>query len=263
MGRSHRQVPRHHQPRVNPDPHRELHPPGHCQACIHLRQGSHDPQPGPHRPLGVVVVGLRIAKADERPITQELGDIASIAGHHCGTGLQIGLEHGAVVFGVQLAGERRRVHEVAKQQRDLAPLSVGCPGKGCGGGILGGRLVREVGACRGSREAGGRRGRVVTDLDRGHHAIPMPAHCANILVRRAAIPQRFAHLHDVRVEPHIPDKLPRPQGLQQLLFAHQPVMLRDEVGQHLEHFGAQRDQTRRGAAHSAVYRGGMGQKYSA
>ena len=64
----------------------------------------------------------------------------------------------------------------------------------------------------------------------------------NILVRRAAIPQRFAHLHDVGVEPHIPDKLPRPQGLQQLLFAHHPVMLRDEVGQHLEHFGAQRDQ---------------------
>ena len=61
-------------------------------------------------------------------------------------------------------------------------------------------------------------------------------------VGRAASPQRFAHLHDVRVEPHIADKLPRPQGLQQFLFAHHPIMLRYEVGQRLEHFGAQRHQ---------------------
>jgi len=79
-------------------------------------------------------------------------------------------------------------------------------------------------------------------LDWGYKAIPLPAHRAQPLVGRAAIPQHFAHLHDVRVEPHIPDKLPRPQGLQQFLFAYHPVMLRHEVGQHLEHFGAQRDQ---------------------
>ena len=80
---------------------------------------------------------------------------------------------------------------------------------------------------------------VVAHLDWGHKAIPLPAHGAQILVGRAAISQRFAHLHDVRVEPHIADKLPRPHGLQQFLFTHDPVMPRHEVGQHLEHFGAQ------------------------
>jgi hypothetical protein len=67
---------------MNPDPYRELDPPGLRQARIRLRQGLHDPQPGSYRLLGIIVMGLEIAKAHERSITQELGDIAPEAGNH-------------------------------------------------------------------------------------------------------------------------------------------------------------------------------------
>jgi hypothetical protein len=70
-----------------------------------------------------------------------------------------------------------------------------------------------------------------------HKAIAVPAHSANKLIRRVAIAQRFADCHNVTIEAHIPDKLPRPQLLEQFLLAHDPRMLRQQIGQHLKHLG--------------------------
>src|SRR2546422_6016921 len=72
--------------------------------------------------------------------------------------------------------------------------------------------------------------RLVPHRDRDHHAIAVPAYRAHKLVGRAAIAQRFADCHDVTVEAHIPDKLPRPYLLKQFLLAHDPLMLRQKVG---------------------------------
>ena len=65
-------------------------------------------------------MGLGIAEIDQQPIAEELGDIPLIAGDHLGGRLLIGPHHFAPVFGVELAGEHRRVHQIAEQYGELA-----------------------------------------------------------------------------------------------------------------------------------------------
>src|SRR5215831_5095502 len=67
-------------------------------------------------------MGLGVAKADEHPFAKELFDIPPKTGDHLGASLHIGPEHIAEVFGIQSPRERRRLHQVAKHYRELAPL---------------------------------------------------------------------------------------------------------------------------------------------
>ena len=113
-------VTHHHQPGMDAQAHGQVHPPLLRQAGIELAQGLHDPQPGPHRPLGVIFVGQGVAKVDEQAIAEVLGDMPLKAGDHLGTGVLIGPHHLAQVFRVELAGERGRVHQVTEQHGELA-----------------------------------------------------------------------------------------------------------------------------------------------
>src|SRR5262245_40063092 len=65
-------------------------------------------------------MGLRVAKVDQEPIPQILGDMAAIALNHLGTRRLVGTHHLAVVFGVKLTGQARGVHEVAEHDGELA-----------------------------------------------------------------------------------------------------------------------------------------------
>ena len=50
------------------------------RACVRrvLRpQSLHDPQPSPHRPLGVIFMGAGVAEVDEQSIAEILRDMAS------------------------------------------------------------------------------------------------------------------------------------------------------------------------------------------
>jgi hypothetical protein len=89
-----------------------------------LSHGLHHPQPGPHRPLGVIFVRQGVAKVDEQPIAEILGDMPLITGDDLGTGVLIGPHHLAPVFGVELTGEHGRVHQVTEQHGELAALGV-------------------------------------------------------------------------------------------------------------------------------------------
>jgi hypothetical protein len=50
--------------------------------------------------------------------------MALILPNDLGGGLLVGADHGAQVFGVELAGERRGAHQVTEQHRELAAFGL-------------------------------------------------------------------------------------------------------------------------------------------
>ena len=79
-------------------------------------------QPRPHRPLGIVLVRLRIAEIDEHAVAHVLRDEAAEALHGLGDAFLIGRDDLAQVFRVHARRECRRTDEVREHHRDLAAL---------------------------------------------------------------------------------------------------------------------------------------------
>jgi hypothetical protein len=121
------------EPGVDPQTHGQLHTALLGQAGIQRLHGLHDAQPGPHGPLGIIFMRLRIAKVDQQAIAEILGDMALKAGNHLGTGVLIGPHDLAEVFGVELARQGSRVDEVTEEHGELAAFGL------CGGGCSKGR----------------------------------------------------------------------------------------------------------------------------
>ena len=90
---------------MDPQAHGQVHTPLLRQARIELPQGLDHPQPGPHGPLGVVLVRQGVAEVDQQAIAEILGDMPVKAGDHLGAGVLIGAHDLAQVFRVELAGE--------------------------------------------------------------------------------------------------------------------------------------------------------------
>ena len=82
------------------------------------------PRPGVHRAPGIVFMGRGVAKIDQQPIAEVLGNMALVALDDLGRGLLVGAHHGAQVFRVELARELRGAHQVAEQHRELPPFGV-------------------------------------------------------------------------------------------------------------------------------------------
>ena len=89
------------------------------QGGMELSHGLDDPQPGPHRPLGVIFVRQGVAEVDQEPIAEVLGDMPLEAGDHFGAGGLIVLHHLAQLFRVELARQARRVHQITEQDGEL------------------------------------------------------------------------------------------------------------------------------------------------
>ena len=87
-------------------------------------------QPRANRPLGVILMGLRIAEVDEDTVAHVFRHEAAEAAHRLGDAFLIGRNDLAQVLRVHAGGERRRADEVREHHRDLAAL----------GGVLGLRL---------------------------------------------------------------------------------------------------------------------------
>jgi hypothetical protein len=103
---------------------RQAHPLFLRQAGIELAHGLDHPQPGPYGALRVIFVRLRIAKIDQQPIAEVLRNVPVIARDHPGAGVLIGAYDLAQVFGIKLASQCCRVHQVTKQHRQLAAFGV-------------------------------------------------------------------------------------------------------------------------------------------
>jgi hypothetical protein len=79
-------------------------------------------QPGPHRPLGVVLMRPRIAEIGQHPVAHVFGDKAVVARYDAGNGVLIGAELLAQFLGVEPRGQRRRADQIAEHHRQLPPL---------------------------------------------------------------------------------------------------------------------------------------------
>jgi hypothetical protein len=93
-------------------------------AGVEWSHGFHHPQPGPHRPLGVILMGVRVAEVDEQPVAEVLRDMPLIAGDHLGAGVLVGPHHLPPRFRVELAGQHRRVYQITEQHRELAAFGL-------------------------------------------------------------------------------------------------------------------------------------------
>ena len=94
-------------------------------SCGHRRDQL---QPRPHGPLGVILVGLRIAEIDQHAVAHVLRDEPAEAVHGLRDALLIGRNDLAQVLGVHAGRQRRRAHQVGEHHRDLAALGVGAWG---------------------------------------------------------------------------------------------------------------------------------------
>src|SRR5262249_2871544 len=94
------------------------------QTAIEVPHARDHPQSGPHGALGIVFMGLRIAKVDEEPIAEVLRDITLKLLDHLGARGLIGAHDLPEVFGIELTGQSGRIHQVTKQHGELAPFGV-------------------------------------------------------------------------------------------------------------------------------------------
>src|SRR5206468_12667652 len=122
-----------------------------CETGMELSERFYNLKAGAYRPLGIIVMGLWIAKVDDDFLTAILGDMALKMLDDAGARLLVGTDHGIEVFRIQVPGQWEICHKFAKHDGELAPFSVGHPREGHGDGTLGRRLVRRVSEHRGSQ----------------------------------------------------------------------------------------------------------------
>jgi hypothetical protein len=103
---------------------------------LQLRRGFDDREPGPHRPLGVVLVCLGVTEISEHAVAHILGDEPAALRDQVRAALVIGPNDPAHVLGIETRGHRGRTHEIAKHHGQLSSL----------GGRLGCRTDRGVGS---------------------------------------------------------------------------------------------------------------------
>ena len=110
------QVADHDQPGGNAD--------AGLQRSVRLEPGHRRDQlqPRPHRPLGVVLMGLRIAEIDQHAVAHIFRHEPAEAAHGLGDAFLIGRNDLAQVLRVHAGGERRRADQVGEHHRDLAAL---------------------------------------------------------------------------------------------------------------------------------------------
>jgi hypothetical protein len=112
------QIADHHEPGRNPRA--DLERPG--SARLQPRHRADDVEPGPHRPLGVVLVRMRIAEVDQHAVAHVFRHKPVEAAHRLGDTLLIGRDDLSQVLRVHVGGECCRTDQVGKHHRNLAAL---------------------------------------------------------------------------------------------------------------------------------------------
>ena len=83
-------------------------------------------QPGAHRPLGIVLMRLRIAEIDQHPVAHVFGDKAVEAADRLGDGAVVVADQLAQILRVMTGRERGRADEIAEHHRQLPAFGVDC-----------------------------------------------------------------------------------------------------------------------------------------
>src|SRR5262249_40812285 len=84
------------------------------QPLIQVSHSSKHTQPSTYRSLSVIFMGLGIAKIDQKPIPEQLGDMSLVALDNFGTHPLIRTDHVTPVFWVELTGEFGGVHQITE-----------------------------------------------------------------------------------------------------------------------------------------------------
>ena len=203
MGRAADQVAGDHEPGRDPDPrvHRADRRPGERP---HLRRQL---QPRPDRPLGVVLLGPRVAEIGQHAVAQVLRDVAAEAPDRAGDAGVEGADQLAQVLGVEPRRERGRPDEVDEHHGEVPPLGarecVGPPAPKARDRLEEPQpvperqpeilqvLVRQLGQDLGVDRRVPERGDVLTEAQAlepgGHvHAAPLPGRVATLIATSTA-----------------------------------------------------------------------------
>ncbi len=99
--------------------------PGGLRDCgIQLRHRIDDVETRPHRALGLVLMGARVAEIDEDAVAHVLRDKAVVTPDRRTAAALIRRDDIAQIFGVHPGRECRRPHQVAKHHGQLAALGL-------------------------------------------------------------------------------------------------------------------------------------------
>jgi hypothetical protein len=96
-----------------------------------------DGESSAHRPLGVVLLHLRVAEEHHQPVPQLLQHVTAEACYGRGGLFEIGIDEIPPILGVKPRREVCRSDEIAKHQRDRTTFRVPASGKGRWGGSRG------------------------------------------------------------------------------------------------------------------------------
>ncbi len=110
------------------DPHRELDPGRPADRGIQLRHRIDDIETRPHRSLGLVLMGARVAEIDQDAVAHVLGDKAVVAPDRGTAPALKRRDDIAQIFGVHPGRECGRSDQVAKHHGQLAALGLRCRG---------------------------------------------------------------------------------------------------------------------------------------
>jgi hypothetical protein len=138
------QIADHGEPRGDAEPHAQILPLWQSADRLDHRKA------GSHRPLGIVLVRLRIAEIDQYPVTHVLGDKAVEAADRLADRTVVVADQLAQILRVMTGRQRRRADQIAEHHRQLAPLGLGGDRSSGGGRRLRGGL-RRLGAKSGYR----------------------------------------------------------------------------------------------------------------
>ena len=100
------------------DPRRERHGEAHPADRVHQVEA------GPDRPLGIVLMRLRVAEIGQHAVAQELGDVALEALDHPRAAVLIGAHDLAQVLRIETGREPGRIDQVDEHDGELAALRI-------------------------------------------------------------------------------------------------------------------------------------------
>src|SRR5262245_17455104 len=94
------------------------------QTGIEVPHRSKNSQPSPYCSLGVIFMSYRKTEVDQETIAKILGDIPIVALNNVGTHPLISTDDFSILFRVELGGEFRGVHQIAKHHGQLPSFRV-------------------------------------------------------------------------------------------------------------------------------------------
>ena len=103
-------------------------PGGLRTAAFSLRHRIDDIETRPHRTLGLVLMGARVAEIDENAVAHVLRDKAVVAPDRGTAAALKRRDHIAQIFWVHPGRQRRRSHQIAEHHGQLAALGLRCSG---------------------------------------------------------------------------------------------------------------------------------------